>query len=165
MSSRASVSCVLKYWRANVPCVLTCSRANVSWMSTCSHPHALRALRAHVPTWLACFACLQSHVLWLNITKISFQTHFLAIVLCFFLWKKNCWTFLHFYYQSQAFNECYDKLSKIKWLAFCLNITFRVISKRFIEGERWIIMYESLRIYKKRFKHLAIAAYFFNLVT
>ena len=137
-----------------------------------------RVLHVYVLTSsrLACFACSCANVTCMlcvptisramtKYNKDKFSNTFSGYCSLFFSVKKNCWTFLHFCYQSQAFNECYDKLSKIKWLAFCLNITFRVISKRFIEGERWIIMYESLRIYKKRFKHLAIAAYFFNLVT
>ena len=68
---RAEVHCVLTCSRANLSCVLTCSRAYVLCVLTCSHvnvlcisrAHGLPALRAHVPTCLACFVCLRAHVL------------------------------------------------------------------------------------------------------
>ena len=41
--------------------VLTCYRVLCAYVLTCQH--ALRALRAHVPTSLACFACLRAHVI------------------------------------------------------------------------------------------------------
>ena len=63
--------------------------------------------------------------------------------LSFFLWNKNFCTFLHFSYQSEAFNGCYDKLCTMKWFVFCLSITLRVICKWLIKVERWIIMYGS----------------------
>ena len=68
---RAEVHCVLTCSRANLSCVLTCSRAYVLCVLTYSHvnvlcisrAHGLPALRAHVPTCLACFVCLRAHVL------------------------------------------------------------------------------------------------------
>ena len=141
----AHVPKCLAFLCPHVPACLACLSTDV--------PTCLVCLRAHVPT---CLACLRAHILtpcvlcvptisraMTKYNKDKFSNTFPGYCSLFFSVKKNCWTFLHFYYQSQAFNECYDKLSKIKWLAFCLNITFRVISKRFIEGERWIIMYES----------------------
>ena len=92
---------------------------------------------------------------------MSFQWHvllrssvlFLVFFLRNFLYMKGTWqagmsletfwefssTFLHFSYQAEAFNGCYDKLFTIKWFDFCLSRTLRVVFKWLIYGGRWII--------------------------
>ena len=94
-SLRAHVSTCLACLRANLPCVLTCSRTNVPCvlcMSTCSH--AITTNNKEKFSW-TCFP------------------YIFVIVLCLFPVKKYCCTFLHFSYQSEAFNECYGILCTI----------------------------------------------------
>ena len=73
--------------RDNVLCLLTCSRLTCL---ACLNAGVLTCSRAPLPT---CLACLRTPVLWLQITKKSFQWHtFLTILvlsLCFFLWNKT----------------------------------------------------------------------------
>ena len=159
--SRANVACVLTSLRANVSCVLTCSRANVSCALTCSRANVAWVLTVHVPT---CLACLCAHVTTCLVclphtnkpcvltssraittsSKYKFSILFLpyifVIVLCLFPVKKNCCTFLDFFYQAEVFNGCYDKLCTIKSFGFCWSITLRVIFKWLIKDGRWIIM-------------------------
>ena len=190
--SRANVSCVLSCSRTKVLCTLTSSRANMSCMLTCSRANVscmLRALRAYV---LTCQLALSAHVLMCRralrdyvprcqrpfcayvlscqrvlcvymltpcvlyvltrqrallrylraITKISFQYHVLStslwLLFVFFLWNK---TVAHF---------CTSLTSQKP-----LESTLSVIFKWLIKGE--------ICIYKELFKHLAIAAYLFQL--
>ena len=120
--SRANVSCVLTCSRASVPCVVTCSRANVSCVLT--SPRAITTNNK-------------------NKFSITCLPYIFVIDLCLFPVKQNCCTFLHFFYQAEAFNGCYDKFCTIKWFDFCLSITLRVIFKWLIKDGRWIIMYGS----------------------
>ena len=135
-------------------CVLTCSRVVCTYVLTC-----LVCFRAHIPTCLVylrahALRALRAHVLYVPTCSRTIATnkdkfsiicfpYILVIFLCFFPVKWNCCTFLHFSYQSEAFNWCYDKLCTIKWFDFCLSITLRVIFKWLIKGERWIIFHGS----------------------
>ena len=147
---------------AYVLCVLTCSRANLPWVLMCR-----RALRDYVPRCqrpfcayvLSCQRVLCAYMLtpcvlyvltWQcallrylrAITKISFQYHVLStslwLLFVFFLWNK---TVAHF---------CTSLTSQKP-----LESTLSVIFKWLIKGE--------ICIYKELFKHLAIAAYLFQL--
>ena len=141
----AYVSTCLACWRADVPTCLACLRAHL--------PTCLACLGVHVPTCLACFAWSRANVTCVptwssaittnnkNKFSITCFPYIFVIVLCLFLLKKNCCTFLHFSYQVETFNGCYDKLCTKKWFDFfCFSITLRVIFKWLIKGERWIIM-------------------------
>ena len=69
-------------------------------------------------------------------------------------------TFLHFFYQEEAFNGCYDKFCTIKWFDFCLSRTLRVILSGLINFGRWITKYIILNIIYIRLPiYLAIAGY------
>ena len=160
--SRTKVLCTLTSSRANVSCMLTCSRANLPWVLMCR-----RALRDYVPRCqrpfcayvLSCQRVLCVYMLtpcvlyvltWQRallrylraITKISFQYHVLStslwLLFVFFLWNK---TVAHF---------CTSLTSQKP-----LESTLSVIFKWLIKGE--------ICIYKELFKHLAIAAYLFQL--
>ena len=142
--SRANVPCVFTCPRASVPCVLTCSRANVLCVLVCS-----RANVSCVLTWsrtnILCVLTSSRAITTNNKNKFSVTSlpYIFVIALCLFPVKQNCCTFLHFFYQAEAFNRCSDKLCTIKWFDFCLSITLRVIFKWLIKDGRWIIMYRS----------------------
>ena len=118
---------------AYVPCMLTCQCVLYVYVLTCQH------------LFMLCMST-SSHAITTNdkdkFSITCFRT-FLWLFFVFFLRNKNCCTFLHFSYQSEAFNGCYDKLCTMKWFDFCLSITLRVIFKWLIKVERWIIMYRS----------------------
>ena len=77
------VSAKSRALRAHVPTYLACLRAHVPTCLLCSRAHALTCSHAHVPT---CLACLRVHVLQLQITKTSFQWYVLLRFLVLLLW-------------------------------------------------------------------------------
>ena len=80
----AHVQTYLVCLHAHVPTCFACSCAHMPTCLASLHAHALRALRAHVLTYLACFACLG--VLTTN-NKDKFSI-IRFIIFCFFLWNK-----------------------------------------------------------------------------
>ena len=133
------MSCVLTCSHANMPFVLTCSLATVSCVLTCLRVNllcvltcerALRAFCAYVPT---CSRDVTTN----NKNKFSIICfpYIFVIVLSF-----SCQIKLLFLLLIPVFNECYDRLCKIKWFDFCLSITLRVIFKWLMKGERWILV-------------------------
>ena len=118
--------------RAHVPTCFACSRAHMPTCLASLHAHALRA---HVLTYLARFACLRA--LTTN-NKDKFSIIYL-IIFCFFLWNKivahSCISLT----SQKPLTGI--KLCTIKWFDFCLNITLRFIFKWLIKHERWIIMH------------------------
>ena len=113
---------------ANVFCVLTCLAALRAYVLTCWR--ALLAFCAYVPT---CSRDVTTN----NKNKFSIICfpYIFVIVLSF-----SCQIKLLFLLLIPAFNKCYDRLCKIKWFDFCLNITLRVVFKWLMKGERWILV-------------------------
>ena len=128
-----------KYQRAFGTYVLTCQRVLRVYLLACS--------RANVPCMVMCLRVNVPWVLWVptcsrakttineNRISITYFPHIFVIVLCLFPVKLNCCTFLHFSYQSEAFNGCYNKFCTIKWFDFRLSTTLRVVLKWLIESE------------------------------
>ena len=124
----------------------------------------LRALCAHMRTCFVClcalvptcFACLRAYVLTCQCVLLAFCAYVPTCsrdvttnskkrfsIICFpdifvIVLSFSCQIKLLFLLLIPAFNECYDRLCKIKWFDFCLSITLRVIFKWLIKGERWI---------------------------
>ena len=125
---RANVLCVLTCSCANVFCVLTCLVALRAYVLTCRR--ALRAFCAYVPT---CSRDVTTN------NKNKFSIICFPYIFVIFL-SFSCQIKLLFLLLIPAFNECYDRLCKIKWFDFCLSITLRVIFKWLMKCERWILV-------------------------
>ena len=119
--------------------VLTCQRVLRAYVSTCqlslrayvsTCQRALRAFCVYVPT-----CSLDATPNNKNKFSIICFPYIFVIVLSF-----SCQIKLLFLLLIPAFNKCYDRLCKIKWFDFCLNITLRVIFKWLMKGERWILV-------------------------
>ena len=136
-------SAKLRALRAHVPTCFACLRALVRTCFACLRAQ-LAALRAYV---LTCRRALRAFCAYVptcsrdvttnNKNKFSIICfpYIFVIVLSF-----SCQIKLLFLLLIPAFNKCYDRLCKIKWFDFCLNITLRVIFKWLMKGERWILV-------------------------
>ena len=139
MSLLNCVSYVLTYQLALRVYMLTCQCVLHAYVLTCQCASRLylitsqRALRAYVVTCLTysrahvltCLTCLRANVPCMptcSRTTTSNNKNKFSMAYFTSFWEFSS-TFLHFLYQAEVFNGCYDKLCTIKWFNFCLSRT------------------------------------------
>ena len=103
------INCVLYMLTCQRPCVLTCSRANVLWVSKCSRAITSNNKNKFLMTCFFFVFFLRNKTLYEKYIRQA------GMFLETFILRINS-TFLHFFYQVEAFDRCYDKLCTVKWI-------------------------------------------------